>query len=77
MDKEFFALVIAWLQQHWDARIWTECLPIKPVSIMRDMSTMQFLFNEYCNTKMSRLNDAYSLFHPGIDNARFMDASIQ
>ncbi len=76
MDNESFALVIAWLQQHWDARIWTECLPIIPVFIMRDLSTMQFLFHEYCNTKMLGLDDPYSLFHPGIDNARFMDASI-
>ena len=76
MDEEFFALVIAWLQRHWDARIWTECLTIVPVSVMPDLSTMQFLFHQYCNTKMLGLDDAYSLFHPVIDNTRFMDASI-
>ncbi len=43
---------------------------------MSDLSTIQFLFHEYCNIKMLGLEGADSLFHPVIDNARFMDASI-
>ena len=76
MDEEFFALVIAWLQRHRNTRIWAFCLKIVPVSIMRDLSTMQFLFHKNCNAKVLLLDTSSSLFHPVIDIALFMDASI-
>ena len=51
-DGEFFDVIIAWLQRHQNAYIWTDCVPIIPISIMREVSIMQALFDTYRNANM-------------------------
>ena len=79
VDDDIFGLIIAWLQRNAKARIWTECLTIVQVSLMRHISMMHYLFHEYSTAKAMAAtgggDNAY-FFNPDIDNDMFMDASI-
>ena len=44
---EFLAIIMAWLQRHSEAKIWTHLLTIIPITIMNDVSTMHSLFQQY------------------------------
>ena len=54
-------------------------MKIIPISIMRELSNVQSLFDAYCNSKMVS-EDVVPftdlLFHPTIDCQRFMEASM-
>jgi hypothetical protein len=58
-------------------------LTIIPINVMRNVSTMQMLFDGFCNAcnliRMTNNGDAetsFPIFHPKIDYKRFMHASI-
>jgi hypothetical protein len=77
VDAEPFDLVIAWLQQYTAATIRKDRLTIVPVSVMRELAMMQYLYQQDFNAAEANSRAISSgLFHPEFDNARFMDASI-
>ena len=75
-DGDFFDVIIAWLLRRPTAYIWTDCLTIIPINIMREVSKMQNLFDAYSQTKLLYAENTTGIFHPTIDCHRFMEASI-
>jgi GNAT superfamily N-acetyltransferase len=76
VDAECIDLVIAWLQRHTTATIWKDRVTIVPVSIMRDLAMMQYLYQQYFYAEAQGWETSSGLFHPEFDDAKFMDASI-